>query len=163
MFQVHKQGYVSGTKMVDGMLPYDFFCEDEPSLNLFVFTGAQGTGNAIKEQTLWGFARLERFEALAQSLIGNQENTDWIHCVNVLTGPALNGTATVKFQRVVKILKHTFGFGPLRARPEYEIHTDEGDVYFTQALAERASSAKVIYRNAHVELHQPVAEAALRA
>lgn len=40
MFLVHKKGFVAGKKMVDGLVPYDFFCEDNPAINLFVFTGS---------------------------------------------------------------------------------------------------------------------------
>ena len=105
MFLVHKKGFVAGKKMVDGLVPYDFFCEDNPAINLFVFTGAGASGKPVEEQTLWGFTRLERFEALTGTLVSNKKNQDWFQSVNVLTGPAQNGTQSVKFQRVLKIIK----------------------------------------------------------
>lgn len=147
MFLVHKQGYVAGSKLVDGMLPYDFFCEDDPAINLFVFTGEQVKGKGIQEQTLWGFARLDRFEALTRTLTASPRNAGWFHSVNVLTSPAQNGTQTVKFQPVVKIIKHSFGLGKALRKPEYEIHTTDGDIYFTRTLAEPAAACKVIYSN----------------
>jgi hypothetical protein len=37
--------------MVDGLVPYDFFCEDSPAINLFVFTGAATPDATVEEQT----------------------------------------------------------------------------------------------------------------
>ncbi len=114
MFLVHKKGFVPGKRMVDGLVPYDFFCEDNPSLNLFVFTGSATPGKVVEEQTLWGFTRLERFEALSGTLVSNKKQEGWFQKVNVLTGPAQNGTQGVKFQRVLKIIKHTDAAEPGR-------------------------------------------------
>ncbi|WP_249675332.1 hypothetical protein [Pseudomonas abieticivorans] len=145
MFLVHKKGFVSGKKMIDGLVPYDFFCEDNPAINLFVFTGSSLPGKAVQEQTLWGFTRLDRFEAMSQTLVANKKDRGWFQTVNVLTGPAQNGTQTVKFQRVLKIIKHV----PLNTAPgtvaAYEIHTDEGDTYFTRRAATASSTPTVIY------------------
>lgn len=73
MFQVHKKGFVPGRKMVDGLVPYDFFCEDSPTINIFVFTGAATPDATVEEQTLWGFTRLERFEAMTNALVSNKK------------------------------------------------------------------------------------------
>lgn len=145
MFQVHKKGLVSGQKMVDGLVPYDFFCEDNPAINLFVFTGSAAQGKAVKEQTLWGFTRLERFEALTGTLVSNKKNEGWFQTVNVLTGPARNGTQSVKFQRVLKIIKHAGASGRVASKAEYEILTDEGDTYFTRRPATSDSAQTIIY------------------
>ena len=141
MFLVHKKGFVAGKKMVDGLVPYDFFCEDNPAINLFVFTGAGASGKPVEEQTLWGFTRLERFEALTGTLVSNKKNQDWFQSVNVLTGPAQNGTESVKFQRVLKIIKHV----SVTSKAGYEILTDEGDTYFTLKPAAGHSAQTVIY------------------
>ena len=141
MFLVHKKGFVAGKKMVDGLVPYDFFCEDNPAINLFVFTGAGASGKPVEEQTLWGFTRLERFEALTGTLVSNKKNQDWFQSVNVLTGPAQNGTQSVKFQRVLKIIKHV----SVTSKAGYEILTDEGDTYFTLKPAVGHSAQTVIY------------------
>ncbi|QDG55958.1 hypothetical protein [Pseudomonas sp. NIBRBAC000502773] len=141
MFQVHKKGFVPGRKMVDGLVPYDFFCEDSPAINLFVFTGAATPGATVEEQTLWGFTRLERFEAMSHALVSNQRHAGWFQSVNVLTGPNQNGTQSVKFQRVLKIIKHA---SPAR-KADYEILTDEGDTYFTRHAVGENSAQTVIY------------------
>ena len=122
MFQVHKKGFVSGKKMVDGLVPYDFFCEDNPAINLFVFTGAATPQATVEEQTLWGFTRLERFEAMNGALVANKKHAAWFQSVSVLTGPSQNGTQSVKFQRVLQIIKHASS----RGKADYEIHTDRG-------------------------------------
>lgn len=145
MFQVHKKGFVSGKKMVGGLVPYDFFCEDNPAINLFVFTGSAAHGKTVEEQTLWGFTRLERFEAMTGALVVNKNNEGWFQSVNVLTGPDHNGTQTVKFQRVLKIIKHASATGKAASKVEYEIHTDEGDTYFTRRTAPSNSAQTVIY------------------
>ena len=145
MFLVHKKGFVSGKKMVDGLVPYDFFCEDNPAINLFVFTGSAAKGKAVEEQTLWGFTRLERFEALTGTLVSNKKNEGWFQTVNVLTGPAQNGTQSVKFQRVLKIIKHSGALGRIASKAEYEIQTDEGDIYFTRRPAAADSAQTIIY------------------
>jgi hypothetical protein len=145
MFQVHKKGFVAGRKMVDGLVPYDFFCEDKPAINLFVFTGSAAPGEAVEEQTLWGFTRLERFEAMTGALVANKKNDGWFQSVNVLTGPDQNGTQTVKFQRVLKIIKHATATGRAASKVEYEIHTDEGDTYFTRQTAPSSSAQTIIY------------------
>lgn len=145
MFQVHKKGFVTGKKMVDGLVPYDFFCEDNPAINLFVFTGAATPDDAVEEQTLWGFTRLERFEAMTSALIANNKHAGWFLNVNVLTGPNQNGTQTVKFQRVLKIVKHACATARAASKVDYEIHTDEGDTYFTRPTATSDSTQTVIY------------------
>ncbi|WPN60466.1 hypothetical protein [Pseudomonas sp. P9_31] len=145
MFLVHKKGFVSGKKMVDGLVPYDFFCEDNPAINLFVFTGSTAKGKTVEEQTLWGFTRLERFEALTGTLVSNKKNEGWFQTVNVLTGPAQNGTLSVKFQRVLKIIKHADVSGRIASKAQYEIHTDEGDTYFTRQPAAADSAQTIIY------------------
>lgn len=145
MFLVHKKGFVPGKKMVDGLVPYDFFCEDNPAINLFVFTGSTTQGKAVEEQTLWGFTRLERFEALTGTLVSNKKNEGWFQTVNVLTGPAHNGTQSVKFQRVLKIIKHADASGRVASKVDYEIQTDEGDTYFTRRLATSDSAQTIIY------------------
>ncbi|WP_454870310.1 hypothetical protein [Pseudomonas lini] len=145
MFLVHKKGFVSGKKMVDGLVPYDFFCEDNPAINLFVFTGSAAQDQTVEEQTLWGFTRLERFEALTGTLVSNKKNEGWFQTVNVLTGPAQNGTRTVKFQRVLKIIKHAAASGRVASKAQYEIHTDEGDTYFTRQPTVTDSAQTIIY------------------
>ncbi|AHL33357.1 hypothetical protein CD58_10830 [Pseudomonas brassicacearum] len=145
MFLVHKKGFVPGKRMVDGLVPYDFFCEDNPGLNLFVFTGSATAGKVVEEQTLWGFTRLERFEALSGTLVSNKKHAGWFQKVNVLTGPAHNGTQGVKFQRVLKIIKHTDASGRTASKADYEIQTDEGDTYFTRRSAGGDSAQTVIY------------------
>lgn len=141
MFLVHKKGFVAGKKMVDGLVPYDFFCEDNPSINLFVFTGAGTVGKQVEEQTLWGFTRLERFEALSSTLAANQKNEGWFQTVNVMTGPAHNGTQSVKFQRVLKIIKHVNAAN----KAGYEIFTEEGDTYCTLKQVADGCAKTVIY------------------
>ncbi|VVO13831.1 hypothetical protein [Pseudomonas fluorescens] len=141
MFQVHKKGFVPGRKMVDGLVPYDFFCEHNPAINLFVFTGAATPGAAVEEQTLWGFTRLERFEAMTCALLGNKQHSGWFQSVSVLTGPNQNGTQSVKFQRVLKIIKHASN----TRKVDYEILTDEGDTYFTRPPVAESSAQTVIY------------------
>jgi hypothetical protein len=141
MFQVHKKGFVPGRKMVDGLVPYDFFCEDSPAINLFVFTGAATPDATVQEQTLWGFTRLERFEAMTHALVGNKQQAGWFQSVSVLTGPNQNGTQSVKFQRVLKIIKHANN----TRNVEYEILTDEGDTYFTRQSVTADSAQTVIY------------------
>jgi hypothetical protein len=145
MFLVHKKGFVPGRKMVDGLVPYDFFCEDNPAINLFVFTGSVAPGKALEEQTLWGFTRLERFEALSSTLVSNKKNEGWFQTVNVLTGPAQNGTQSVKFQRVLKIIKHADASSRVASKVDYEIRTDEGDTYFTRRPAMGDSAQTIIY------------------
>jgi len=145
MFQVHKKGFVSGRKMVDGLVPYDFFCEDSPAINLFVFTGSAALGEAVEDQTLWGFTRLERFDAMTSALVANKKNDGWFQSVNVLTGPNQNGTQSVKFQRVLKIIRHAHSAGRAAGKFEYEIHTDEGDTYFTRQSAVLSGAQTVIY------------------
>ena len=139
MFQVHKKGFVPGRKMVDGLVPYDFFCEDSPAINLFVFTGAATPDATVEEQTLWGFTRLERFEAMTSALVGNKQHAGWFQSVNVLTGPNQNGTQSVKFQRVLKIIKHASA----TRKADYEIRTDEGDTYFTRPTVAPGSAQKI--------------------
>ncbi|MFL1415714.1 hypothetical protein ACI77M_05705 [Pseudomonas fildesensis] len=141
MFQVHKKGFVPGRKMVDGLVPYDFFCEDSPAINLFVFTGAATPGATVAEQTLWGFTRLERFEAMTSALVSNKKHAGWFQSVNVLTGPNQNGTQSVKFQRVLKIIKHASS----TCKADYEILTDEGDTYFTRQAVVEHSAQTIIY------------------
>ncbi|WP_018928956.1 hypothetical protein [Pseudomonas umsongensis] len=145
MFLVHKKGFVSGKKMVDGLVPYDFFCEDNPAINLFVFTGSTAQGKKVEEQTLWGFTRLERFEALTSTLVSNKKNDGWFQTVNVLTGPAQNGTQSVKFQRVLKIIKHAAVSSRIAGKVQYEILTDDGDTYFTRPPATADSAQTIIY------------------
>lgn len=145
MFLVHKKGFVPGKKMVDGLVPYDFFCEDNPAINLFVFTGSTTRGKAVEEQTLWGFTRLERFEALTGTLVSNKKNDGWFQAVNVLTGPAHNGTHGLKFQRVLRIIKHADASGRIASKVDYEIQTDEGDTYFTRRPATGGGAQTVIY------------------
>ena len=141
MFQVHKKGFVPGKKMVDGLVPYDFFCEDSPAINLFVFTGAATPDATVQEQTLWGFTRLERFEAMTSALVTNKQHAGWFQSVSVLTGPNQNGTQSVKFQRVLKIIKHASG----TRKVDYEIRTDEGDTYFTRHAVAENSAQTIIY------------------
>ncbi|NVZ71848.1 hypothetical protein [Pseudomonas costantinii] len=141
MFQVHKKGFVSGRKMVDGLVPYDFFCEDSPAINLFVFTGAATPDATVEEQTLWGFTRLERFEAMTSVLVSNKKHAGWFQSVSVLTGPNQNGTQSVKFQRVLKIIKHASA----TRKVDYEILTDEGDTYFTRQAVAENSEQTIIY------------------
>ncbi|NMY06980.1 hypothetical protein HBO38_00760 [Pseudomonas veronii] len=141
MFQVHKKGFVPGRKMVDGLVPYDFFCEDSPTINIFVFTGAATPDATVEEQTLWGFTRLERFEAMTNALVSNKQHGGWFQSVNVLTGPNQNGTQSVKFQRVLKIIKHASS----TQKVDYEILTDEGDTYFTRQTVAANSAQTVIY------------------
>lgn len=141
MFQVHKKGFVPGRKMVDGLVPYDFFCEDSPAINLFVFTGAAIPDATVQEQTLWGFTRLERFEAMTGALVRNKQHVGWFQSVSVLTGPSQNGTQSVKFQRVLKIIKHASS----ARNVDYEILTDEGDTYFTRQSDKAESTQTVIY------------------
>jgi len=145
MFQVHKKGLVGGQKRVDGLVPYDFFCEDNPAINLFVFTGSAAQDKSVDEQTLWGFTRLERFEALTGTLMSNKKQKGWFQTVNVLTGPAKNGTQSVKFQRVLKIIKHVGASGQGDNKAEYEILTDEGDIYFTRRSAASNGTQTIIY------------------
>ena len=149
MFLVHKKGFVPGKKMVDGLVPYDFFCEDTPAINLFVFTGIGALGKPVEEPTLWGFTRLERFEALTSTLVSNKKNRGWLQSVNVLTGPGHNGTQTVKFQRVLKIIKHVSVSNRVASKACYEILTDEGDTYFTLKHAAGNSARTVIYAADH--------------
>ena len=139
MFQVHKKGFVSGRKMVDGLVPYDFFCEDSPAINLFVFTGAATPDAPVEEQTLWGFTRLERFEAMTSALVTHNKHAGWFQ--SVLTGPNQNGTQSVKFQRVLKIIKHASA----TRKVDYEILTDEGDTYFTRQSVAPDSAQTIIY------------------
>ena len=141
MFQVHKKGFVPGKKMVDGLVPYDFFCEDNPAINLFVFTGAATPDASVEEQTLWGFTRLERFEAMSGALVSHKKHTGWFQSVSVLTGPNQNGTQSVKFQRVLTIIKHASA----TRKADYEIRTDEGDTYFTRQAVAQDSAQTVIY------------------
>lgn len=141
MFQVHKKGFVPGKKMVDGLVPYDFFCEDNPAINLFVFTGAATPHATVEEQTLWGFTRLERFEAMSGALVGQKKHTGWFQSVSVLTGPSQNGTHSMKFQRVLQIIKHASSPGKV----DYEIRTDEGDTYFTRQTVAAKSAQTIIY------------------
>lgn len=145
MFQVHKKGFVPGRKMIDGLVPYDFFCEDSPAINLFVFTGAATPGAQVEEQTLWGFTRLERFEAMSSALVTNKQHAGWFQSVNVLTGPNQNGTQSVKFQRVLKIIKHASATRGAASKVDYEILTDEGDTYFTRHTVASNSAQTVIY------------------
>lgn len=128
MFLVHKKGFVTGGKMVGGLVPYDFFCEDDPAINLFVFTGAQGVK---AEQTLWAFSRLERFEAMTQSFQAGQAGQSWFQRVSVLTGPSHNGTSALRFQDVTRVIRHEHKGQQPGRQPEYEIQTLEGDRYFT--------------------------------
>ena len=51
-------------------------------------------------------ARLERFEAMTSALVTHKKHAGWFQSVSVLTGPNQNGTQSVKFQRVLKIIKH---------------------------------------------------------
>ena len=147
MFLVHKKGFVPGSKMVGGLLPYDFFCEDDPAINLFVFTGCEG-GQQKGEQTLWAFSRLERFEAMLHSFSHAQAGSGWFRRVSVLTGPSHNGTGALKFQEVTRVLRYD-GTGEAKGgKPEYEIHTCEGDSYFTCAsVSTAASKPTVIYQH----------------
>lgn len=147
MFLVHKKGFVPGSKMMGGMLPYDFFCEDDPSINLFVFTGAQGAGGAVAEQTLWAFSRLERFEAMLHGFKGAGAEGSWFQRVSVLTGPSHNGSGELRFQDVVRVVKYESLQAGARARPEYEIQTREGDSYFTRPGATAGWRARVIYEH----------------
>ena len=141
MFQVHKKGFVPGRKMVDGLVPYDFFCEDSPAINLFVFTGAATPDATVQEQTLWGFTRLERFEAMTGALSSKKQHAGWFQSVSVLTGPSQNGTQSVKFQRVLKIIKHA----STTRNVDYEILTDEGDTYFTRQTVAQDTAQTIIY------------------
>lgn len=144
MFLVHKKGFVAGGKMVGGLVPYDFFCEDDPAINLFVFTGAQG---AKAEQTLWAFSRLERFEAMARGFEAGQATQGWFQRVSVLTGPSHNGTSALRFQDVERVVKHEPRQQRPGRRPEYEIHTLDGDRYFTRELNDSELwQASVIYQ-----------------
>lgn len=145
MFQVHKKGFVSGRKMVDGLVPYDFFCEDNPAINLFVFTGSAEQDKSVAEQTLWGFTRLERFEAMADALVSNKKSEGWFQTVNVLTGPSQNGTQSVKFQQVLKIIRHVSVTTRAPGKFEYEIQTYEGDTYFTRQPVALDTAQTVIY------------------
>ena len=130
--------------MVGGLLPYDFFCEDDPEINLFVFTaGADSEGKP--EQMLWGFARLERFEAMLETF-ANPKAHGWQQSVSVLTGPAHNGTRSLKFQAVSKIVKHEVNRAEAKRAAEYEIHTEDGERYFTWRTASAQTvSQRVIY------------------
>ena len=110
-----------------------------------MFTGAGALGKPVEEQTLWGFTRLERFEALSSTLVANKKNQGWFQSVNVLTGPAQNGTQTVKFQRVSKIIKHVSVNNRVASKAGYEILTDEGDTYFTLKQVPGHSAQTVIY------------------
>jgi hypothetical protein len=95
----------------------------------------------VEEQTLWGFTRLERFEAMTNALVSNKQHAGWFQSVNVLTGPNQNGTQSVKFQRVLKIIKHASS----TQKVDYEILTDEGDTYFTRQTVAANSAQTVIY------------------
>ena len=130
--------------MVGGLVPYDFFCEDDPEINLFVFTeGADSAGKP--EQMLWGFARLERFEAMLESFDAPSA-AGWQQSVSVLTGPAHNGTRSLKFQAVSKIVKHELDSAELKRSAAYEIHTQDGECYFTWRTAPVQTAAqRVIY------------------
>ena len=98
--------------MVDGLVPYDFFCEDNPAINLFVFTGSATPGKAVEEQTLWGFTRLERFEAMTGTSDGEQKATTAGFKVSASSpDPARTVRRAVKFQRVLKIIKHAGALG----------------------------------------------------
>ncbi|WP_263262260.1 hypothetical protein [Pseudomonas sp. RIT-PI-S] len=143
MFLVHKKGFVPGSKMMGGLLPYDFFCEDDPSINLFVFTGSDSNDGARGEQTLWAFSRLERFEAMLGSFGAGAAGTGWFQRVNVLTGPSHNGTGALRFQEVARVVKHEGMEHGKPCKPEYEIHTCEGDRYFTRPVTQWQS--RVIY------------------
>lgn len=143
MFLVHKKGFVPGSKMMGGLLPCDFFCEDNPSINLFVFTGCQGAGGQGGEHTLWAFSRLERFEAMLHGFSQGEPGDGWFQRVSVLTGPSHNGTGTLRLQDVARVLKYSGE----RGKPEYEIHTREGDSYFTCAAVSPGGAAPaVIYQ-----------------
>ena len=65
--------------------------------------------------------------------------------VALLTGPAQNGTQTVKFQRVSKIIKHVSVNNRVASKAGYEILTDEGDTYFTVKQVPGHSAQTVIY------------------
>nr|BFE95860.1 hypothetical protein GCM10020185_63960 [Pseudomonas brassicacearum subsp. brassicacearum] len=41
----------------------------------------------------------------------------------------------MKFQRVLKIIKHTDAASRVASKADYEIQTDEGDTYFTRRPA----------------------------
>ncbi|MBA1245912.1 hypothetical protein [Pseudomonas japonica] len=147
MFLVHKKGFVPGSKMVGGLLPYDFFCEDDPSINLFVFTGCEDSEQK-GEQTLWAFSRLERFEAMLHSFNPAQAGAGWYRRVSVLTGPSHNGTRALRFQEVARVLRYDGTGEGKRGKPEYEIHTREGDSYFTGASVSTAvGTPTVIYQH----------------
>jgi hypothetical protein len=51
----------------------------------------------------------------------------------------------VKFQRVLKIIKHATATGRAASKVEYEIHTDEGDTYFTRRPAAQDGAQTIIY------------------
>ena len=84
-------------------------------------------------------------EALTSTLVANKKNQGWFQSVNVLTGPAQNGTQTVKFQRVSKIIKHVSVNNRVASKAGYEILTDEGDTYFTLKQVPGHSAQTVIY------------------
>lgn len=136
MFKVHKQGYIPNSPLTGGLLPYDFFCEDQPSLNLFVFTHA-GLG---VEQTLWGFSRLERFEAMVATFKASGQV--WQSHVNVLTGPSRNGTDGVRFEDVAQVWRLAPAAGE---RPAYAVHSRAGEVYYTHP-GEQQGAAELIYQ-----------------
>lgn len=63
----------------------------------------------------------------------------------MLTGPAQNGTQSVKFQRVLKIIKHAAVSSRVAGKVQYEILTDDGDTYFTRPPATADSAQTIIY------------------
>jgi hypothetical protein len=51
----------------------------------------------------------------------------------------------VKFQRVLKIIKHAVALGRTTNQADYEIHTVEGDTYFTRRPTTLDTAQSVIY------------------
>ena len=78
---------------------------------------------------------------MTSALVSNKKHAGWFQSVSVLTGPNQNGTHSVKFQRVLKIIKHASS----TRKVDYEIRTDEGDTYFTRQAVAENSAQTVIY------------------
>ena len=75
------------------------------------------------------------------ALLSNKQHAGWFQSVSVLTGPSQNGTQSVKFQRVLKIIKHASA----TRKVDYEILTDEGDTYFTRQTVAQDTAQTIIY------------------
>lgn len=99
------------------------------------------TFKRLPSALVWADTRLERFEAMTSALVTHKKHAGWFQSVSVLTGPNQNGTQSVKFQRVLKIIKHASA----TRKVDYEILTDEGDTYFTRQSVAPDSAQTIIY------------------